>query len=170
VLLVLTEAPHFCSRWPAAGSSWETRRRRRSDRPTRRPYSARDDGSQLDRGSGAHRGSGDGPPGLRPRGPQREGSGRTSSRARSERRTQPATLLSQIARDIRAPAGTGGVLILHAVAVARRGARQIAATMFTLDPYDSDTAEMWKRSYGFRDSAGPGPGGDELRLWIPLEQ
>ena len=88
----------------------------------------------------------------------------------SERRTQPATLLSQIARDIRAPAGTGGVLILHAVAVARRGARQIAATMFTLDPYDSDTAEMWKRSYGFRDSAGPGPGGDELRLWIPLEQ
>src|ERR1700678_4300461 len=35
----------------------------------------------------------------------------------SERRTQPATLLSQIARDIRAPAGTGGVLLLHAVAV-----------------------------------------------------
>jgi hypothetical protein len=87
-----------------------------------------------------------------------------------ERRTQPATLLSQIARDIRAPAGTGGVLILHAVAVSRRGARQIAATMFTLDPYDSDTAEMWKRSYGFRDSAAPGPGADELRLWIPLEQ
>lgn len=87
-----------------------------------------------------------------------------------ERRTQPATLLTQIARDTRAPAGTGGVLILHAVAVARRGARQIAATMFALDPYDSDTAEMWKRSYGFRDSAGPGPGADELRLWIPLEQ
>ena len=87
-----------------------------------------------------------------------------------ERRTQPATLLSQIARDIRAPAGTGGVLILHAVAVSRRGARQIAATMFTLDPYDSDTAEMWKRSYGFRDSAAPEPGADELRLWIPLEQ
>ena len=88
----------------------------------------------------------------------------------SGRRTQPATLLSQIARDIRAPAGTGGVLILHAVAVARRGARQIAATVFTLDPYDSDTAEMWKKRYGFRESAAPGPGADELRPWIPIEQ
>jgi hypothetical protein len=88
----------------------------------------------------------------------------------SERRTQPATLLSQIARDIRAPAGTGGQLLQHAWAVARRGAGEIAATMLALDPYDSDTAEMWKKRYGFRESAAPGPGADELRLWIPLEQ
>ncbi len=88
----------------------------------------------------------------------------------SERRTQPATLLTQIARDIRAPAGTGGVLLQHAWAVARRGASEIAATMLALDPYDSDTAEMWINRWGFRDSAGPGPGGDEHRLWIPLEQ
>jgi hypothetical protein len=88
----------------------------------------------------------------------------------SERRTQPATLLTQIARDIRAPAGTGGVLLQHAWAVARRGAGEIAATMLALDPYDSDTAEMWTGRWGFRDSAGPGPGGDEHRLWIPLEQ
>jgi hypothetical protein len=42
--------------------------------------------------------------------------------------------------------------------------------MLALDPYDSDTAEMWKSRYGFRESAGPGPGADELRLWIPLER
>ena len=42
--------------------------------------------------------------------------------------------------------------------------------MLALDPYDSDTAEMWINRWGFRDSAGPGPGGDEHRLWIPLEQ
>jgi hypothetical protein len=88
----------------------------------------------------------------------------------SDRRTQPATLLSQIARDIRAPAGTGGQLLQHAWAVARRGAGEIAATMLALDPYDSDTAEMWKNRYGYGESAGPGPGADERRLWIPLEQ
>lgn len=86
----------------------------------------------------------------------------------SDRRTQPATLLTQIARDIRAPPGTGGQLLLHAIAVTRRGAREIAATMLALDPHDSETAQMWKNRFGFRDSAGPGPGGHERRLWIPL--
>jgi hypothetical protein len=86
----------------------------------------------------------------------------------SDRRTQPATLLTQIARDIRAPSGTGGQLLLHAIAVTQRGARQIAATLLALDPHDSETAQMWKGSFGFRDSAGPGPGGHERRLWIPL--
>ncbi len=86
----------------------------------------------------------------------------------SDRRTQPATLLTQIARDTRAPSGTGGQLLLHAVAVTRRGARQIAATMLALDPHDSETAQMWKDRFGFRDSAGPGPGGHERRLWMPL--
>jgi hypothetical protein len=60
------------------------------------------------------------------------------------------------------------VLLLHAVAVTRRGARQIAATMLALDPHDSETAQMWKNRFGFRASAGPGPGGHEHRLWIPL--
>ncbi len=86
----------------------------------------------------------------------------------SDRRTQPATLLTQIARDVRAPAGTGGQLLLHAVALARRAAQEIAATMLALDPHDSETAKMWIDRYGFRDSAGPGPGGHEHRLWIPL--
>lgn len=86
----------------------------------------------------------------------------------SDRRTQPATLLTQIARDVRAPVGTGGQLLQHAWAVARRGAGEIAATVLALDPYDSETAKMWINRWGFHDSAGPGPGGDEHRLWIPL--
>jgi hypothetical protein len=95
---------------------------------------------------------------------------RSATTPRSRHDASPATLLTQIARDIRAPAGTGGLLLQHAWAVARRGAGEIAATMLALDPYDSDTAEMWINRWGFRDSAGPGPGGDEHRLWIPLEQ
>jgi hypothetical protein len=85
-----------------------------------------------------------------------------------DRRTQPATLLTQIARDVRAPAGTGGRLLQHSWAVARRAAGVIAATVLALDPYDTQTAEMWIKRWGFHDSAGPGPGGHEHRLWIPL--
>jgi hypothetical protein len=88
--------------------------------------------------------------------------------ARSDRRTQPATLLTQIARDVRAPDGTGAQLLQHAWALARRSAGEIAATVLALDPYDSQTAQMWINRWGFRDSAGPGPGGHERRLWIPL--
>jgi len=86
----------------------------------------------------------------------------------SDRRTQPATLLTQIARDIRAPDGTGSQLLQHAWAIAQRGADEIAATVLAVDPYDSQTAEMWVNHWGFHDSAGPGPGGQEQRLWIPL--
>jgi hypothetical protein len=79
-----------------------------------------------------------------------------------------ATLLTQIARDVRAPDGTGAQLLQHAWALARRSAGEIAATVLALDPYDSQTAQMWINRWGFRDSAGPGPGGHERRLWIPL--
>ncbi len=86
----------------------------------------------------------------------------------SDRRTQPATLLTQIARDVRAPDGTGAQLLQHAWALARRSAGEIAATVLALDPYHSETAQMWINRWGFHDSAGPGPGGHEHRLWIPL--
>lgn len=86
----------------------------------------------------------------------------------SDRRTQPATILTQIARAHSSPSGTGAQLLQHAWAVALRGATEIAATVLALDPYDSQTAEMWINRWGFHKSAGPGPGGHEHRLWLPL--
>lgn len=86
----------------------------------------------------------------------------------SGRRTQPATILTQIARARTAPSGTGAQLLQHALALARRGATDIAATMLALDPHDPDTTEMWTTRYGFRESAGPTAGAGEPRLWIGL--
>lgn len=87
----------------------------------------------------------------------------------SDRRTQPATILTQIARAAGSPAGTGAQLVQHALAVARRGAGEIAATVFALDPHDGDTAAMWIKRYGFRESAASAPGNaEQSRLWIPL--
>jgi hypothetical protein len=86
----------------------------------------------------------------------------------SDRRTQPATILTQIARDRRSPSGTGGQLLEHAFAVARRGAVEIAATVLALDPHDADTMDMWVTHYDFQQSAGPAAGAGESRLWIGL--
>ena len=86
----------------------------------------------------------------------------------SDRRTQPATILTQIARNAHSPDGTGAQLLQHALAIARRSASEIAATVLALDPHDSDTATGIKR-YGFRESAASAPGNDEQRrLWIRL--
>jgi hypothetical protein len=87
----------------------------------------------------------------------------------SDRRTQPATILTQIARDSQSPDGTGRQLLLHALAVAQRSALEIASTVFALDPHDEETAKMWTTRYGFRESAGFAPGREDIRrLWIPL--
>lgn len=86
----------------------------------------------------------------------------------SDRRTQPATILTQIARAHTAPSGTGALLLQHALAVARRSAADIAATVLALDPHDPDTARMWITRYGFRKSADQSAGADQPRLWIGL--
>lgn len=86
----------------------------------------------------------------------------------SDRRTQPATILTQIARERSSPPGTGAQMLEHALAIARRAASEIAATMLALDPHDADTTDMWIRRYGFRESAGPAAGAHEPRLWIRL--
>ena len=89
------------------------------------------------------------------------------------RRTQPAVLLAQVARSKTAPAGTGRLLVDHAIGAARRGTEFSAATVFALDPYDESTQQMWMDEYGFRRSEAPPPGRtreDGLRrLWLPLE-
>lgn len=83
--------------------------------------------------------------------------------------TQPAVILTQIARAVEAP-DAGRLLMLHAVATARRAAELSAATVFALDPHDEGTARMWRSRYGFRESEQPGPGRSEAlrRLWVPL--
>lgn len=82
--------------------------------------------------------------------------------------TQPAVILTQIARAEAAP-GVGETLLLHAIGVARRSTQYSAATVFALDPHDDKTSEMW-RERGFRESELGPPGRDDgpKRLWIPL--
>jgi len=87
----------------------------------------------------------------------------------ARRPTQPATLLTQIARATSADAGTGEALVAHATAIAREAAKHTAATILALDPYDEATADFWRRKYGFRSSRTPAPGTPAIkRLWRPL--
>jgi hypothetical protein len=60
----------------------------------------------------------------------------------------------------------GKVLLLHAAATARRAAALQATTLLVVDPFDDDTAAMWRERYGFRasvDARRP------RRLWLPLD-
>jgi hypothetical protein len=89
----------------------------------------------------------------------------------AHRRTQPAVLLTQIARAENTDAQTGRTLVLHAIATARKAAAYSAATVRALDPYDAPTSEMWQTRYEFRPSAAAGLGrrSDLARLWLPLQ-
>lgn len=61
----------------------------------------------------------------------------------------------------------GRHLLLHAVAVARRGAEHVGGEVLALDPYDEETAEFW-RSRGFRNSRTRVAEGKPLRMWQVL--
>lgn len=83
-------------------------------------------------------------------------------------RTQPAILLAQFARDAGAR-GIGDELLRHAGAIARRARSHIGATVLVVDPFDEQTAEMWRERFGFRDSRQPVPGNKRLRRqWVGL--
>lgn len=76
----------------------------------------------------------------------------------------PAALVTWIAKDCRADV-EGKHLLMHAVATARRVDALQATSVLVVDPYDDDTAQMWRDRFGFRPSAGQaGP----RRLWLPL--
>jgi hypothetical protein len=77
----------------------------------------------------------------------------------------PAALVTWMAKDVRAGIG-GDVLLLHAVATARRAAALQATTALVVDPFDDETAAMWRKRFGFRTSAEPG---ERKRLWLPLQ-
>lgn len=51
------------------------------------------------------------------------------------------------------------------------GLRYIGATVLVVDPFDQDTAEMWRQHFGFQDSEQPVPGNRRLRRqWLSLQQ
>ncbi|HTA33937.1 MAG TPA: hypothetical protein VK721_10975 [Solirubrobacteraceae bacterium] len=77
----------------------------------------------------------------------------------------PAALITWIAKDRRTEI-EGKLLLLHAVATARRAAELQATAVLVADPFDERTAAMWRKRYGFRPSAEPRK---PKRLWLPLE-
>ena len=85
-------------------------------------------------------------------------------------RTQPAVLLAQFARAADAQ-GVGAEMLRHADTSARRALRYVGATVLVVDPFDQDTAEMWRQGFGFQDSEQPVPGNRQLRRqWLSLQQ
>ena len=98
---------------------------------------------------------------------QAELSSSHQKRLGSRRPTQPAVVLTQIARHVDAPPGTGQRLFDAALSTARGGTRFSAATILVLDPFDDATDAMWRTRYGFRASRTPAVGGLK-RLWTPL--
>ena len=84
-------------------------------------------------------------------------------------RTQPAILLAQFARADGSP-GIGEEMLRHANRIAQRALRYIGATVLVVDPFDSDTADMWRQRFGFQNSEQPVPGNHELRRqWLSLQ-
>jgi len=85
-------------------------------------------------------------------------------------RTQPAILLAQFARAADTP-GLGDEMLRHADTSARRALLYVGATVLVVDPFDQDTAEMWRQRFGFQDSEQAVPGNRRLRrLWLSLQQ
>lgn len=84
-------------------------------------------------------------------------------------RTQPAILLAQFARAADAP-GVGAEMLRHADKIARRALPYIGATVLVVDPFDQDTAEMWREHFGFEDSDQAVPGNSSLRRqWLRFQ-
>lgn len=76
----------------------------------------------------------------------------------------PAALVTWIAKDPRSGID-GKALLLHAAATARRAAALQATALLVVDPFDDETAVMWRERFGFRASSEPG---ELKRMWLPL--
>jgi hypothetical protein len=77
----------------------------------------------------------------------------------------PAALITWIAKDTRSEID-GKLLLLHAAATACRAAELQATSVLVVDPFDEETAAMWREHYGFRASA---ESREPKRLWLPLQ-
>jgi len=76
----------------------------------------------------------------------------------------PAALITWIAKDKRAE--IDGKLLLLAAATARRAAELQATSVLVVDPFDEETAAMWRERFGFRASV---EARTPKRLWLPLQ-
>lgn len=76
----------------------------------------------------------------------------------------PAALVAWIAKDTGAEID-GKSLLLHAAATARRADVLQATAALAVDPFDQETAMMWRQRFGFRPSSEPA---DRRRLWLPM--
>jgi hypothetical protein len=85
-------------------------------------------------------------------------------------RETPATLVAWAAKAADADV-EGAVLLRHADAIAQTVTRLQATCVLALDPFDEDTAELWKVRYGFKPVAPPLEEGAPAsrRLWVSLE-
>jgi hypothetical protein len=77
----------------------------------------------------------------------------------------PAALITWIAKD-RHGTLDGKLLLLHAAATARRASELLAMPVLVVDPFDQQTAAMWRSRYGFRASVD---GRRPKCLWLPLD-
>jgi hypothetical protein len=81
-----------------------------------------------------------------------------------------ALCAAQFARAADTP-GIGDEMLRHADTSARRALRYVGATVLVVDPFDQDTAEMWRQRFGFQDSEQAVPGNRRLRRqWLSLQQ
>ncbi len=84
-------------------------------------------------------------------------------------RTQPAILLAQFARSADSP-GIGDEMLQHAYGIGQRALHYVGATVLVVDPFDQDTAGMWRQRFGFQESEQPVPGNQRLRRqWLNLQ-
>lgn len=85
--------------------------------------------------------------------------------------TQGAILITWLAKSFRHDFD-GALLLKDAIGIAQEIAEKVAATVIALDPFDLETAEMWRRRFGMRNSLTKlrTPEGDpELkRMFLPL--
>lgn len=80
---------------------------------------------------------------------------------------QPAALITWIAKDERTTI-SGKQLLAHAVAIAAKVARLQGVVAIVLDPFDDDTAKIWKAApYKFKTSMTRSADG-QRRLWRHL--
>jgi hypothetical protein len=83
------------------------------------------------------------------------------------RPTQPAVFLTWIAKGAGVERSADSMLF-DAIANAIRVAEDSAATLFALDPFDEQTAEMWRRKHSF-NGGHPDDRGKLLPCWMPLD-
>jgi len=81
--------------------------------------------------------------------------------------TQPAVIVTWIAKS-KTHDVDGSVLLDHAIGAALQVATISAATVLALDPFDEETAEMWRTRHGFRNSVESSPATGLRRLFLPL--